>query len=188
LTKTIAQAIWCDDDGNPESYYGYHYGAWNRDTFGPTHRGFKVSFQANNLLPRPHFLNHVVLETDYGIATEDNVVTFRLFRAVLLAIVEAWEPTWCIAYPVTIYDFWPRSADIHLHLAWMSYVPPRFASLITPPPSAVAERTAKGGLLMSATAETFRVDNPAHLAAARDILKALAPFEALPWPADAAPE
>jgi hypothetical protein len=58
--------------------------------------------------------------------------------------------------------------------------PPRFASMITPPPSAIAERTALGGLLMSATEETFRVDNPAHLAVARDILKALAPFEALP--------
>ncbi len=40
---------------------------------------------------------------------------------------------------------------------------------------------------MAATAETFSVDNPAHLAAARDILKALAPFEALPWPPNAQP-
>ena len=69
----------------------------------------------------------------------------------------------------------------------MSYVAPRFAPLITPPPSAIVERTAQGGLLMAATAETFRVDNPAHLAAARDILNALAPFEALPWPPDAQP-
>ena len=117
-----------------------------------------------------------------------NAVTFRLFRAALLAIVEAWKPTWCIAHPVTIYDFWPRSADIHLRLAWMSYVSPRFASLVTPPPSAIAERTAQGGLLMAATKETFRVDNPAHLAVAQDILKALAPFEALPWPPDATPQ
>jgi hypothetical protein len=29
------------------------------------------------------------------------------------------------------------------------------------------------------------VDNPSHLAAAQDILKALAPFEQLPWPSDA---
>ncbi|MGB6325808.1 MAG: hypothetical protein WBG11_08545 [Methylocella sp.] len=69
----------------------------------------------------------------------------------------------------------------------MSYVSPRFAPLITPPPSAAAERTAQGGLLMSATEETFRVDNPAHLVAAHDILKALAPFEALPWSPYATP-
>jgi Immunity protein 52 len=188
LTKTIAQAISYDDYGNPELYNGYRYGAFNDNTFEPNSRGFQVGFRANNLLLGPYFLNRVVLETDYGIAPEDNAVTFRLFRAALLAIVEAWEPGWCIAFPVTIYDFWPRSADIHLHLAWMSYVPPRFAPLITPPPTAIAERTGQGGLLMSATAETFRVDNPAHLAAARDILKALAPFEALPWPPDATPE
>jgi hypothetical protein len=42
--------------------------------------------------------------------------------------------------------------------------------------------------LLSATQDTFRVDNPAHLAVAQDILKALAPFEALPWPPDATPE
>ena len=70
----------------------------------------------------------------------------------------------------------------------MCYVSPRFAPLITPPPSAINERTAQGGLLMSATEETFRVDNPAHLAVAHDILQALAPFEALPWPPDATPE
>ncbi|MGO8846198.1 MAG: Imm52 family immunity protein [Methylocella sp.] len=186
LTKTIAQAIWYDDDGHAEWYYGYHYGAFSYNTFEPNARGFKVSFQANNLLPGPYFMNHVVLGTCYGIAPEDSVVTFRLFRAALLAIVEAWEPTWCIAYPVTISDFWQKSA--HLRLAWLNYVSPRFASLITPPPSAIHERTAQGGLLLSATQETFRVDNPAHLAVAQDILKALAPLEALPWPPDATPE
>ncbi len=78
-------------------------------------------------------------------------------------------------------------ASRNLRLAWMSYVSPRFAPLIAPP-SAIVERTAQGGLLMAATEETFRVDNPAHLAAAGDILKALAPFEALPWPPDGKPE
>jgi hypothetical protein len=89
---------------------------------------------------------HQIGRTSYGIAPEDSIVTFRLFRAALLAS-------------------------------------PRFASLITPPPPAIAERTAQGGRLMSATEETFGCT--IHLAVARDILKALAPFEALPWPPDA---
>jgi len=62
----------------------------------------------------------------------------------------------------------------------MSYVAPAFAPLITPPPTAIHERSLAGRLLLSATQEIFRVDNPAHLAVAQDILKALAPFEALP--------
>ena len=35
---------------------------------------------------------------------------------------------------------------------------------------------------MTATTETFDVDNPAHLAAARDMAAAMAPLNALPWP------
>ncbi|MEJ0091955.1 MAG: hypothetical protein WDN46_00480 [Methylocella sp.] len=60
-------------------------------------------------------------------------------------------------------------------------------SPIAPPASAIVERP-RGALLMAATEETFSIDNPAHLAAAGDILAALAPFEAPPWPPDAMPE
>ena len=42
----------------------------------------------------------------------------------------------------------------------MSYAAPRFAPVITPPPSAIVERTAQGGLLMAATEETFSVITP----------------------------
>jgi len=114
------------------------------------------------------------------------IIAYPAFKAALLALVESFHATHCSAYPMQIMDFWDPKR--HLRIGWMSYVSPRFAPLITPPPSAIAERTAQGGLLMSATQDTFRADNPAHLAAAHDILKALAPFEALPWPPDAAPE
>ena len=46
------------------------------------------------------------------------------------------------------------------------------------------ERCADGGLLLAATDDTFRTDNPTHLAVARDIEAALAPFNALPWTAE----
>jgi hypothetical protein len=35
---------------------------------------------------------------------------------------------------------------------------------------------------MTATTETFDVDNPAHLKAAQDMAAAMAPLDALPWP------
>jgi hypothetical protein len=114
------------------------------------------------------------------------IISYPAFKAALLALAESFDSTYCSAYPVKILNFADKTR--HLCLAWMSYVAPRFAPFITPPPSADAERTAQGGLLMSATQDTFRVDNPAHLAVAQDILNALAPFEALPWPPDAAPE
>ncbi|MFZ3328524.1 MAG: Imm52 family immunity protein [Methylocella sp.] len=59
---------------------------------------------------------------------------------------------------------------------------PWLASLVTPPPAPViVERLANGGLLMSATTETFDVENPAHMAAAHEIAAAIAPLNALPW-------
>ncbi|MGA9487263.1 MAG: hypothetical protein WBV25_09345 [Methylocella sp.] len=129
-----------------------------------------------------NFCNSTEIKTATRIVPGPSIIAYPAFKAALLALVESFDATYCSAYPQQIMDFWDPAR--HLRIAWMSYVAP----LITPPPSAIAERTAQGGLLMSATQDTFRVDNPAHLAVAQDILKALAPFEALPWPPDAAPE
>jgi hypothetical protein len=69
-------------------------------------------------------------------------------------------------------------------LEWVTYLAPRFAPLVTPPASAIVEYLPDGGLLMIATEERFSIDNPAHIAVARDIEAALAPVKALPWPID----
>ena len=51
-----------------------------------------------------------------------------------------------------------------------------------PPPAAIVEHQPNGGLLMAATDETFDAGNPSHMAAARAIEAAAAPFNALTWP------
>jgi len=66
--------------------------------------------------------------------------------------------------------------------AWIQYLCPWLAEKITPPSTVLVEHLPNGGLLMSATTETFDVDNPKHLAAARDMAAAMAPLNALPWP------
>jgi Immunity protein 52 len=59
---------------------------------------------------------------------------------------------------------------------------PWLASLITVPAAPViVEHLPNGGLLMSATRETFDVENPAHMAAARQIGAAIASLNDLPW-------
>jgi hypothetical protein len=45
----------------------------------------------------------------------------------------------------------------------------------------IVERLANGGLLMLATTQTFDVENPVHMAAARAMAAAIAPLNALPW-------
>jgi len=72
-------------------------------------------------------------------------------------------------------------------MAWMTYLSPRFAPMVTPLRSAIVDRTPRGGIVMTATEERFDFTNPAHLAAAREIEAALAPVNALPWPPDAQP-
>jgi hypothetical protein len=53
---------------------------------------------------------------------------------------------------------------------------------VTPLPAPVlVEHLPNGGLLMSATAETFDIENPSHMAAARSIAAAIAPLNDLPW-------
>ena len=85
---------------------------------------------------------------------EPTIIAYPAFKAALLALVESFDATYCSAYPVKILNFADKTR--HLRIGWMSYVAPRFASLITPPPFAVAQRTAHSGISMSATQDTFR--------------------------------
>ncbi|MGA7655238.1 MAG: Imm52 family immunity protein [Methylocella sp.] len=184
LPAVIAAKVARADDGDPTPIYGYRASAINSMKRGPRSLAFRVN--AGAWVTLGYFCNSAQIGTGYQVVPDPSVIAYPAFKAALLALVESFDATYCSAYPVKILNFADKTR--HLCLAWMSYVAPRFAPLITPPPAAIYERTAQGGLLLSATEETFRVDNPAHLAAAQGILKALAPFEALPWPPDATPE
>ena len=142
---------------------------------------------AGSSLPPIGYDNSISLETvPLNIhPTDASIVTYDLFRSAMLAIIEAWEVTWCAAYPTNIMDFWPPvGSGHHFRLAWMTYVSPRFAPLIRPPRGIEAQTVAGGGLLMVATRERFDVANTDHMAAARAINTAMAPLNALPWPPD----
>jgi hypothetical protein len=179
LPAAIATSVARDDDGEPSPIYGYWPGVINSMKDGP--RSLSLWVRAGSALN-----NYAEIETCYRVLPDPGIIAYPAFKAALLALAESFDVTYCSAYPMQIMDVWDTTRN--LCLAWMSYVAPRFAPLITPPPSAIVERTARGALLMAATGDTFSTDNPAHLAAAADILAALAPFEALPWPPDATPE
>jgi hypothetical protein len=130
--------------------------------------------------------NSATIETGNRVVPDPTIIAYPAFKAALLALAESFDVAYCSAYPQQIIDLWPKG--IILKIAWMTYLAPRFAPLITPPPSAIVERTPGGALLMAAADTTFSMDNPAHLAVARDINAALAPINALPWPPpDASP-
>ncbi len=125
--------------------------------------------------------NCASLSTSAFAVPEPHLVGFAVLRQVVLALAEVFEATQAYACPADLRDLWPKDSADDLSLAWISYVAPRFADLVTPPPNVVVEHRPDGGLLMAATTETFALANPAHLAAARAIQAALESFNAVPW-------
>ncbi len=145
-------------------------------------RFVSIRFDVGSWSVTDHYANSAVLETAYNLKPDPALVAYRIFKPALLALAECFDATWCSAYSHATMQYWNEGLGEHYRLAWISYIGPRFAHLVTPPASAIVEREPNGGLLMAATDETFDVSNPAHLAAARDILAAVAPLNALPWP------
>jgi Immunity protein 52 len=108
-----------------------------------------------------------------------DLVNSAVLKPVLLSVVSAWEPDYGV---VICWDYWQRLfGERHWPLfrsGWMTYLAPKYASRITPPPAAIVESVRGGGLLLLATTEQFSMDNPAHLAAADAIQAAFDPLQA----------
>ncbi len=176
--EEIAAGVTTDDWGESVPSDGYWFSARTRDT--PNNRSFAVRCKAGSVL-KYSFTNHVTLTTS-SLADprpDADVVSYRVFRAALLAIVDAWEPVRAGAYSQQLIQLY--ASDSFFPAAWIQYLCPWLAQKIAPPSTALSEHLPNGGLLMTATTETFDVDNPAHLKAAQDMAAAMAPLNALPW-------
>lgn len=175
----IAAGVTTDDGGEPEPFDGYWFGAFTRET--PPDRSFSIRIKAGSTVDRP-FVNYMTFTTDSMANLDVNFMSYHLFRAILGVIVDVWEPADAAAYSDALNKI---NGTSHFRDPWIQYLCPWLARLITPPSSAQVEHLPDGGLLMSATAETFDVANPAHLAVAREIGAAMAPLNELPWPSSA---
>jgi hypothetical protein len=178
LAAAIAASISRADNGDPIPIHGYRFGVINSMQFQP--RAMGVHVRAGSWSVTKYIVNDADIETPWRVVPDPAIITFPIFKAAVLALAESFDATWCSAYPAEIMNYWTHGP--HYRLAWISYVGPRFAPLITPPATGIVERQPDGGLLMAATDATFVTSNPAHLAVANDILAALAPLNALPWP------
>ena len=177
--EEIAAGIELDDWGEPTPVCGYWFGAITRDT--PRNRSFAVLCNAGATL-KSSFPNHVKFSTS-SLADpqpDADVVAYPVFYSALRAIVDAWDPVRAGAYSQQLIQL--NESASRFPAAWIQYLNPWLAEKITPPSTVLSEHLPNGGLLMSATTETFDVDNPKHLAAAQDMAAAMAPLNALPWP------
>lgn len=184
LRTAIEATVSLADDGDPTPIYGYRFGVVNSIERQP--RSIGVSVHAGSWRISDYFINDANIHTSWGVKPDPAILTFSIFKPAVLALAESFDATWCSAYPDELMNYWRRSVAPHYRLAWISYVGPRFAPLISPPATAIVEHQPDGGLLMAATDEPFDTSNPWHLAVANDILAAVAPLNALPWPPEIA--
>jgi hypothetical protein len=107
--------------------------------------------------------------------TDPAVVNYPLFRKALLAMTAHWQPTWSYACAFRM-DYWkapivPGAPVIRynpFHITWIAYLSPALTKrFVVPPPDVCTEHAPGGGLLLSATEETFDLTNPEHLRRAR---------------------
>ena len=177
--EEVKEGVSRDGRREPEPESGYWCGGHTRDL--PPSRTFRLNFCAGASI-KAIFPNHVMFETSTfrGARPDPDVVTHRIFRSAMLAIVDAWQPVKAGAYSQALIEL--RSSGTYFPKPWIQYLCPWLAPQIAPPPSALVERLPDGGLLMSAATETFDVDNPKHMAVAGDIAAAMAPLGLLPWP------
>jgi hypothetical protein len=115
--------------------------------------------------------------TDDSHEADPTIISYPVFKSVLLAIVSCWEVDYAVVYSHDLAKLWTEGHPF-CDLSWMVYLSAPLARRITIPADVVVERVADGGPIMIAAEETFDVANPKHLAGAHSILNALAPLNA----------
>jgi Immunity protein 52 len=111
---------------------------------------------------------------DYDVPPDLDIVTQSLFKAALLAMNAIWQAPWACAYAYSshYYDE-PLSAGAPLfpyskfHITWIGYLSEPLAQGLELPPQILTERTAEGGVVMTAVEERLDPADPEHLRRAR---------------------
>jgi hypothetical protein len=182
LAQELDQGPDRGEHGNPVAP-GYGLPLFSKDQIKS--RSFYLEFQAGSTYPRT-FANLVNLGTYFGAIDRDqnpdpSSTSYAIFKPALLAMVDAWDPLFSIALPNALRAYIDFEVATYFHATWVQYLCPWLAALITPPKSAITQRLANGGLVMSATTEIFDVENKTHMTIAEEIETAMAALNLIPW-------
>ncbi|MGD0635643.1 MAG: Imm52 family immunity protein [Beijerinckiaceae bacterium] len=166
LAPVIRGLINVDDEG-PCAIEGYSLGGYVREQ--PSDKTIHFGGNAGAVAAYDHW-NGIDVETSWGQWPDPAIIEYPVFKAILTATVDSWDPFTCGARTSDLIDHYEQRGPFHE--AWMLYVPPHLAKTVQPPDIPVVESMPNGGLFLAATTETFKTDNPVHLEAARRIGRA----------------
>lgn len=154
---------------------GYSVSAWNgRDS----PYGASLTTRPGGYGAARPFPNTVDLKVNRARPDNTDLICAAVLKPALLSVATAWEPDYAVVVPST---YWPQAFGDRgypdLRSGWMTYLARTYANRIVPPPVAIVERAANGGMVLLATKEQFDMDNATHLAAAAAIQAALKPLQ-----------
>ena len=99
-----------------------------------------------------------------------SLITYPIFKGALEAIAANWPCPWLLAYtynseaaPVDAPDRGAEEGRSPFEVAWIAYLSPKLAAGLSPPDTLACERTAGGGVILSAIQGLIDQDNPDHM-------------------------
>src|SRR6185437_5450683 len=172
---SLAQVVKYIADGGGEGVPSSGYSFLALAKVEPPSRRLALRFHAGCTSRAELLTNSISIRTSPLCEENASLITLAVLKPALLVLASLWQPTWCEIGPwgLNDYMFEPDPPRPWFGPAWVTYLSPRFAPLVTQPPSVIAEPLPDGALLMIATEDQFHTDNPDHLAAALDIQSAL---------------
>ncbi|MGD0633561.1 MAG: Imm52 family immunity protein [Beijerinckiaceae bacterium] len=151
-------------------------------TFGATTNGYENVWRPDDLniflRAGTEQYNKIWFHTALEVAPNPHLVSFSLFKKILFATADAFDPKYSNAHPGALDRNFMMSKrnKLPIFAGWMVLLPRELASQITPPPQAIQQTREDGSLFMAATDETFDVNNPEHLTVSKAMQDAIEPI------------
>jgi hypothetical protein len=176
MTEVVVEwGVSIDDLGMPEPRQGYGISVSNG--YDEPSQLVTLSAHGGGLVNWTGSRRQASFETNMVHEADPTIITYPVFKSVLMAIVSSWDVEFAQVYSRDLVQLWNPIRPL-FNLSWMVYLSAPLAQKITLPADVLVERLADGGLIMIAAEETFEVANPDHLARARSILSTVEPLNA----------
>lgn len=155
------------------------YSIWINNTDDEFRNPSALTLQAS--AGKPRHKNSLDIYTQCGIAPAPQLLQYKNFKDLTLAVAAAFEPDFIDVRPTAL----PSSLDFDhktyarvppISAGWMVYLSPDLAAQAVVPASLIQEPCPDGGLFLAVTDQTFDVDNAGHRQATSILEKVLDPI------------